>query len=184
MRNKENKPHTHGIFRIRDFGGAPVHWKWTFVSCDGFFSVEKTSLSPQVVVIAYEYDETKTEGHARSKSAFLGALLYPGKSFVSCYGFFQSKRHHYHLKSSSLHMNTTKQRPKGTRARNPRFGGRSCILEMEFCKLLRVFSVEKTSLLPQVVVIAYEYDKTKSVGHAGSKSGIWGPLLYPGNGVL
>jgi len=129
-RNKDRRTRT---LQIRVFGGAPVSWKW---------------------------------------------------NFVSCYGFFQSKRHHYHLKSSSLHMNTTKQRLKGTRARNPRFGGRSCILEMEFCKLLRVFSVEKTSLLPQVVVIAYEYDKTKSVGHAGSKSGIWGALLYPGNGVL
>ena len=78
MRNKENKSRTYGIFRIRDFGGAPVPWKWTFVICDVFFSLEKTSLSPQVVVIAYKYDETKTEGHARSESAFWGALLYPG----------------------------------------------------------------------------------------------------------
>ena len=82
MRNKENKSQTHGIFRILDFGGAPVPWKWTFVSCDGFFSVEKTSLSPQVVVIAYEYDETKNEGHARSKSAFWGALMYPGNGVL------------------------------------------------------------------------------------------------------
>ena len=83
-----------------------------------------------------------------------------------------------------MHMNSTKQRAKGTHTPNTGFWGRSCILAMDFCELLLFFSVEKTSLSPQVVVIAHEYDKTKSEGHAHTKSGIWGALLYPAHGVL
>jgi len=56
------------------------------------------------------------------------------------------------------------------------YAGRSCILKMDFCELSRIFSLEKTSSSPQVVVIAHE--ETKNQGHARSKSVILRPLLY------
>ena len=90
-RNKVTKSRIHGIFRIRDFVVALNPDNWVLRVVTGFFR-PKDIILPQVVVIAHEQDEKKSEGHVRSKSAFWGTLLDPENGILWVVtGFFSRK---------------------------------------------------------------------------------------------